>query len=172
MNGQAWQSWFPRLNRILYNYTLGPQAGSTIQRNYLISLDPARGPSSNCCIYHDNGSGGFLDTENVCEGFRKWHDRDGVQSGVQINPSNGDFGPCGQCPTYEALDGVGGNGNCNTAIMGNSYDMNWFQLHGFKSKPGHQSCDNIHIGRNAQLRMTDKLPSAATAVIEVACPRY
>ena len=60
-------------------YSLGPQPGSSIERNYIFHPDSAKahvpgrpgyGPFGHGghAIYHDEGSGGFTDTENVVEG--------------------------------------------------------------------------------------------------------
>ena len=54
-------------------YTLGPQPGSSIERNHLVNHGKfiGHGQSSYAQypnpVYHDNGSGGFKDTKNVIE---------------------------------------------------------------------------------------------------------
>ena len=94
-------------------YTLGPQPGSHITANYLVDRSPPLGSSN--CIYHDNGSGGWTDTENLCEGH--WND-------LAINGKLGDFGPCGTCPSFEP----GIPGDCSIHVT-----KNWFQT--YQSKP-------------------------------------
>lgn len=49
-------------------YTLGPQPGSVITGNYIAQGSAAWGPHAGNGIYHDNGSAGFTDTENVIDG--------------------------------------------------------------------------------------------------------
>ena len=54
-------------------YTLGPQPGSSLERNYLFHAAierPGYGPFGHggAGMYHDEGSGGFTDTGNVIDG--------------------------------------------------------------------------------------------------------
>ena len=137
-------------------YTLGPQPGSSLSRNYLINHDAPLGGSN--CIYHDNGSGGFTDSENVCEG--EWNN-------LAINGNLGSFGPCGVCPSFEP----GVPPNCSIVASGN-----WFQTkRGAKhteSGEAHVGCDQVHEGPNVQLKPGEPLPAAAAAVAAAAGPRY
>ena len=61
-------------------YTLGPQPGSSIERNHLRATEG----SSGVMIFHDNGSGGFADKDNVLDGV--FHEFCG------LNPSFGPYG--------------------------------------------------------------------------------
>ena len=135
-------------------YTLGPQPGSSLSRNYLINHDAPLGGSN--CIYHDNGSGGFTDSENVCEG--EWNN-------LAINGKLGSFGPCGVCPSFEP----GVPPNCSIVASGN-----WFQTkRGAKHTSGEaHGCDQVHEGPNVQLKPGEPLPAAAAAVAAAAGPRY
>ena len=89
-------------------YTLGPQPGSELRGNYLVQGAAAGswGPSSGNAVYHDNGSGGFRDTQNVIDG----------QWGTYFfqDDSLGPYGPGAQCP-----DETGAPGNCGMAFIGN-----------------------------------------------------
>jgi hypothetical protein len=55
-------------------YTLGPQPNSVIERNHIVNHGPNVSAITNPggerpnALYHDNGSGGFLDRNNVIEG--------------------------------------------------------------------------------------------------------
>ena len=55
-------------------YTLGPQPGSTVERNHLINYhggerhDRHGARQDPNAMYHDNGSGGWTDSQNVIEG--------------------------------------------------------------------------------------------------------
>lgn len=72
-------------------YTLGPQPGSTIERNVLVNDLPVphelgTGASPPNAIYHDNGSGGWVDRRNVILGAIGWG------SMCAFNPTSGLYG--------------------------------------------------------------------------------
>lgn len=136
-------------------YTLGPQPGSTLTGNYIVDHSPPLGTSN--CIYHDNGSGGFNDTANICEGH--WHD-------VAVNGKLGPYGPCGECPSFES----GTPSDCHLYVVGN-----YFQTSGAERESAattSSGCDQVHTGPNTIIGPSDPLPPAAIAVKAAAGPRY
>lgn len=93
-------------------YTLGPQPGSTIERNHLVNHGVFRGHGGSSYasqpnpIYHDNGSGGFTDKNNVIEG--SW------QHFCGENAPRGCKGCKMDCP-----DAFGKEGNCSINFVDN-----------------------------------------------------
>lgn len=81
-------------------YTLGPQPNSVIERNHIVNHGPNVSAITNPggerpnALYHDNGSGGFLDRNNVIEGEFAHY--------CALGLARGAFGCGNKCP------GVGG----------------------------------------------------------------
>lgn len=77
-------------------YTLGPQPNSVIELNHVESHGPNISQMTNPggtrpnAIYHDNGSGGWLDNNNVLEGEFAHY--------CALGASNGRFGNGASCP--------------------------------------------------------------------------
>ena len=131
-------------------YTLGPQPGSAIRANYIAQAPPvAWGPAAGNGVYHDNGSGGFADTENVIDG--KWG-----QYFFQ-DDSLGPFGPGASCPGRE-----GEPTDCGMAFGGN-----WIRsdASGTTSHVNTTFANNTHVAPGAQL------PPDAASVVAAAGPR-
>ena len=131
-------------------YTLGPQPNSSLSRNYIVDDRPPLGGSN--CIYHDNGSGGFVDSENVCDG--SW------SHAWSFNRALGRFGACGACPV--AGQPVGGN--CSMSFHGNFLRTSG----GIDSGKG---CADVHQFDNARIGAADPLPAAAAQIASEAGPR-
>lgn len=127
-------------------YTLGPQPGSIIQRNYILQSTTSHGNA----IYHDNGSGGFTDTDNVIDG--PW------SSFLAINGPLGPYGPDRKCP--------GKNGEA--ANCGIIYTNNWLRT----KAGGHGGGNNITVSDNTKIPTTEQLPHDAAAIATAAGARY
>jgi hypothetical protein len=121
-------------------YTLGPQPGSTLTRNYIHQGNPG---SSGNAVYHDNGSGGFTDTDNVIDG--DW------RTFLLANTPLGNYGPAKICP--------GPNGepsDCGLVFTGN-----WLRT----TAGGSKSRTNVSIHDNIPVPTTGALPSGAADVV-------
>ena len=89
-------------------YTIGPQVGSEIKNNYILQNSTAAYPAGGNALYHDRGSGGFQDINNVIDGnWTHW---------FGTNDSSGPYGPGASCPN---LDGEGGEHDCDIVIAKN-----------------------------------------------------
>jgi len=127
-------------------YTLGPQPGSSLQKNYILQSTTSHGNA----VYHDNGSGGFTDTDNVIDG--PW------RSFLAINGPLGPYGPARQCPGK-----TGAAADC-----GLIYKDNWLRT----NAGGHGSGKNITVTGNTKIATTASLPAAAKAIATAAGARY
>ena len=138
-------------------YTLGPQPSSTIERNHLINHGYFNGhgrspyASQPNAVYHDSGSGGFADTQNVIEG--NWQHTCGE------NTPRG----CSKCPKH-CPDKTSNESNCSI-----SFSFNWFHNITWVQ---HEQCThagaivhgNVNVG-------SGPLPPDAQAVVDAAGPR-
>eukprot|EP00039_Didymoeca_costata_P020924 m.342867 g.342867 ORF g.342867 m.342867 type:complete len:745 (+) comp21934_c0_seq1:76-2310(+) len=124
-------------------YTLGPQPGSSITRNYLRNVPPVAGGRGQG-IYHDNGSGGFTDSNNVIDGV--FHDV------CFLNVPLGPYGPGRKCP-----DAQGQQADCSV-----HFDNNWVR-----------STDKISCPANGTVTIppTNQLPPEAMQIVNAAGPR-
>lgn len=133
-------------------YTLGPQPGSLLAYNYLAQGQAAGawGPSAGNGIYHDNGSGGFTDKNNVIDGT--W--------GRYLFQDNslGPYGPGALCPGRD-----GQQADCGMAFVGN-----WVRTSG----GGTTNHQNTTYANNTFIAPGDPLPPEAAAVVQAAGPRY
>ena len=127
-------------------YTLGPQPGSTLHRNYLLHHESLGGGNA---IYHDNGSGGFTDTENVIDG--------GWGSFLAVNGPLGPFGPGKTCPGPGPP--VGTAADCGIVNSGN-----WLRTNAH----GKGSSGNVSVHDNIKVDTHGDLPAAAAQVVKEA----
>merc|ERR1712039_228473 len=136
-------------------YTLGPQPGSTVHRNY-IRQPGSPVASGGIGIYHDNGSGGFCDKENVIEGA--------VTASLQLNRPMGPYGRGRLCPGVHNV----------AEDCGIVFSDNWLHTssrHPLTPWPG-AHYDNTTLENNTVIRLSDPLPLAAHAVASEAGPRH
>lgn len=132
-------------------YTLGPQPNSEITANYLAqgAAAGAWGPNAGNAIYHDNGSGGFIDSSNVIDGT--WG------SYMFQDDSLGPYGPGAICPGRD-----GQAADCGMEFIGN-----WMRT----AAGGTTSHVNTTYANNTQLAPGIPLPPDAAAVVAAAGPR-
>ena len=137
-------------------YTLGPQPGSSIERNHLVNhgqfhgigkSDYATQPNP---LYHDNGSGGFTDKNNVIEG--SW------QHFCGENAPRG----CQKCP-LSCPDSNGKEGDCSINFVDNWLFKSSFQEHEQCSRSGARVAGTVNV--------TGALPADAVAIVAAAGPR-
>ena len=133
-------------------YTLGPQPGSTIVNNFIEAL-PEQGhrDGGGTAIYHDNGSGGFVDTGNVIKGNGT------LGSVLKVNGSGGKYGPAGACP--------GPDGKPKDCSI--SFTSNFEQT----TAPSSGNSTNVSVAANVKIAWDEALPAAAQAVVDSAGPR-
>ena len=127
-------------------YTIGPQVGSSIHDNYLLqSSTTGIYPAGGNALYHDRGSGGFLDSNNVVDGnWTHW---------FGTNPSQGQYGPGAHCPTIS-----GEEGDCNITITKNFLRT----LAGGADPPNNSTI----INDNIVINMGSPLPPEAQIIYE------
>jgi hypothetical protein len=137
-----------------HRYTLGPQPGSSIRDNYILH-DANHPGGSSVCIYHDAGSGGWDDSNNVCDGnFNHGY-------GFNVSPKDGTFSCDGECPSWDPSV----LGNCSM-----SFHDNW--MRSAEIDQIKHCTDDVHLFGNTILRSSDPFPPAAQAVVAAAGPRY
>jgi hypothetical protein len=101
-------------------------------------------------IYHDNGSAGFTDTENVIDGdFSMYYFQDN---------SLGPYGPGALCP-----DQFGQQTDCGVVFAGNFMRT---------AAGGTTSHVNTTIANNTKIAPGSPLPPAAQAIVDASGPRY
>lgn len=137
-------------------YTLGPQPGSTIERNHLVNHGKPPSKHSSYAsypnaVYHDNGSGGFKDMKNVIEGI--W------QHFCGLNLPGGPFGIGKKCPGRE-----GEQEDCSIL-----FEYNWLHM----TEVQHEQCSHGgSVTGNVDVPLNASLPPDAAAVVAAAGPRY
>ena len=154
----------------------GPQPGSSLARNYLFHADspkahiigmPGYGPFGHGghAIYHDEGSGGFTDIENVVEG--SW------DAWATVRPYGW------KCPgesghEVDCLINVTNNwGRFPTSPLG------WREFGAIACSTKSATCRKVDPGfivagpaSNIRLKPGEPFPAAALAIIAAAGPRY
>lgn len=133
-------------------YTLGPQPGSTVERNYLVNHVPkgAISPYYGNAVYHDNGSGGFTDSHNVLDGT--------FAHSCGLNPPSGPFGLGRKCPGNH-----GEQMDCSIAFVDN-----WLRT----TEVQHEQCSNGgNVTGNVRVVATEPLPLEAAAIAAASGPR-
>ena len=139
-------------------YTLGPQPGSSLRGNYLFHAaieQPGYGPFGHggSAMYHDEGSGGFTDTDNVIDG--PW------DSWTHVRP----FG--WKCP------GAGGREvDCAISVTKNWVRSNGTSTCSVRSATCHKVDPGFSVAGNIQLAPGAAFPPGAAAIIAAAGPRY
>lgn len=138
-------------------YTLGPQPGSTIERNHLVNHGTFRGHGASTYaskpnpLYHDNGSGGFTDKNNVLEG--SW------QHFCGENSPRG----CGKCPVA-CPDAMGKPADCSINFVDNWLYQSTFVKHEQCSRAGAHVSGTVNVTGAT-------LPPEAQAIVDAAGPR-
>ena len=129
-------------------YTLGPQPGSSLSRNYIKNVPPVDGGRGQA-VYHDNGSGGWNDTELVIDGV--------FNNACFLNTPLGNYGHGKQCPTGGARQ----QGDCSVF-----FDHNWL-----RTAAGTSDCPLATATSNTKIAANAALPAAAQAIVAAAGPR-
>jgi hypothetical protein len=129
-------------------YTLGPQPGSTLSQNYIKNVPPVDGGRGQA-VYHDNGSGGWNDTNLVIDGV--------FNRACFLNTPLGNYGPGKQCP----MSGTRQQGDCRVF-----FDHNWLRT------DASISCNNAQATSNTKIPANGSLPRAAQAIVAAAGPRF
>ena len=148
-------------------YTLGPQPGSTVERNHLINYhggerhDRHGARQDPNAMYHDNGSGGWTDSQNVIEGHFEHFCGENSPVGCDCAPPD-----CAKNCPLSCPDAADKQQNCSLVFEGN-----WL----FNSSiDQHEQCSalagNQVIG-TANVTAGMQLPPAAKAVVNAAGPR-
>jgi hypothetical protein len=130
-------------------YTLGPQPGSSLDGNYIRNVPPVDGGRGQA-VYHDNGSGGWNDTNLVIDGV--------FSNACFLNTPLGNFGHGKQCPE----GGERKQGNCSVF-----FDDNWL-----RTDAGMSDCPHADAGSNTKIKPGSPLPAAAQAIVGAAGPRF
>ncbi len=160
-------------------YTLGPQPRSTIRANHITQrTTPSTAFCPNCfdgnasegmAVYHDNGSGGFVDAENVIDGI--W---DVV---LLVHTTLGPFGPPtkmpgGNCPGCDV--------DANSTCCDISFTSNWVHVKRGVWPPSKQAGGTTPATSswlvvppdNVVVPADEPLPAAAAAIVSAAGPRH
>ena len=139
-------------------YTLGPQPGSTIARNHLVNHGEFEGHGQSSYatrpnpLYHDNGSGGFTDKNNVIEG--SWEHYCGE------NAPHG----CASCKLH-CPDSTGKEADCGISVVDNWLFKSTFQeKEQCSATPGTSVTGTVNVTGGV-------LPPAAQAIVDAAGPR-
>ena len=139
-------------------YTLGPQPGSSLQGNHLFHAaieQPGYGPFGHggSAMYHDQGSGGFTDTNNVIEG--PWDSWTHVRA----------FG--WKCP------GAGGREvDCAINVTENFVRSNGTNTCSVRSATCRKVDPGFSVAGNVRLAPGAAFPPTAAAIIAAAGPRH
>ena len=131
-------------------YTLGPQPGSQLNANY-VAWAWAQPSGSGNGIYHDNGSGGFTDTDNVIDG--PWS--------LYLFQDDPD-GPYGPTPQYCPSSDWNAPTDCGMA-----FENNWMRT----SAGGTNNHQNTSYANNTKVDPASPLPPAAQAIADASGPR-
>eukprot|EP01047_Picozoa_sp_COSAG01_P039571 COSAG01_NODE_3278_length_6314_cov_2.240386_1_plen_851_part_00 len=139
-------------------YTLGPQPGSSVQGNYLFHAKiehPGYGPFGHggSALYHDEGSGGFLDQENVIDG--PW------DSWTHVRPYGW------KCPGASGLEV-----DCAISVTKNWLRSNGTSTCSIRSATCHKVDPGFTIAGNIHLKQGSPLPPSAAVTVAAAGPRY